>query len=258
MTTLIENGFSEKEATCFLALQELGPSSTSAIAARTGLKRPTVYLVLERLIARGCVSKISRDKTQEFRALSPVVLWEGIRSRCDSLELALPDFERLQCSALTKPEMSYFEGPKGMIRVMEDTLNAKSELLCWADVSSATSSALRSYYPEYIKKKVARKLWVRGIVSYDSVALDFKRRGRDELRELYLIPKKQFPFKNEINIYDDKVAILSHQDQIGIIIRNVNIAATQRSIFQFAFEYAKIVERNLLSEKDRRYLQVGG
>ena len=53
-------------------------------------------------------------------------------------------------------------------------------------------------------------------------------------------------FKNEINIYDDKVAIISHEDQIGVIIQNKNIADTQRSIFELGFEYAKILEKQKL------------
>jgi hypothetical protein len=48
-----------------------------------------------------------------------------------------------------------------------------------------------------------------------------------------------------INIYDDKVAIVSHQDQVGVIIENKNIADTQRSIFNFAFDYAKILESGM-------------
>ncbi len=75
----------------------------------------------------------------------------------------------------------------------------------------------------------------------------FKKFGEAELREIYLIPKEKFPFRNEINIYDDKVAIISHEDEIGVIIQNKNIADTQRSIFELGFEYAKILERDLLT-----------
>ena len=66
---------------------------------------------------------------------------------------------------------------------------------------------------------------------------------------MYLIPKEDYPFKNEINIYDDKIAIISHEDKMGVIIQNANIAETQRSIFNFAFKYAKIAEKELLKEK---------
>jgi hypothetical protein len=102
---------------------------------------------------------------------------------------------------------------------------------------------------------VQRKIWLRGIFCSDDTGLTFKKRGVSELREVHLVPKDKFPFKNEINIYDDKVAIISHQDEIGVIIQNQNIADTQRAIFNLAFEYAKILEKDLLTEEDLVYLK---
>ena len=69
-------------------------------------------------------------------------------------------------------------------------------------------------------------------------------KGKEELRELYFIPRNEFPFKNEINIYDDKVAIISHEDNVGVILQNKNIADTQRSIHKLTFNYAKILSDN--------------
>jgi len=140
-----------------------------------------------------------------------------------------------------------FEGEAGIIHVMEDTLTSSGEILCWADAKAATTTILSDYYPRYIKKKVERSIWLRGIFSFDEEAQKLKDRGEEELREIYMIPKVEYPFKNEINIYDDKVAIVSHQDKVGIIIHNSYIADTQRSIFNFAFKHAKLAEKELLT-----------
>lgn len=79
--------------------------------------------------------------------------------------------------------------------------------------------------------------------------------GKEELREVYLVPKEKFPFENEINIYDDKVAIISHADKVGVIIQNQSIADTQKAIFKLAFEYAQIVESKTLTKEDLLYLK---
>ena len=177
-----------------------------------------------------------------------------MHSRYQSLEQVLPEIEQLGLSHKTIPQVTVYEGKKGLIRVMEDTLTSSMDLLCWGDVKLASTTILDDYYPTYIRKKVAKKLWVRGIVSYDREGVEFKKRGEKELRELYLVPKEKFPFLNEINIYEDKVAIIAHADLVGVIIRNKNIADTQRSIFRLAFEYAPQLERKTLSERDRKYL----
>jgi len=125
---------------------------------------------------------------------------------------------------------------------MEDTLTTSTELLCWAN-PNLVFGLLKEYYPSYIKKKVERKIWLRGIFCKDDTAEIFKLKGKEELREIYLVPKSKYPFKNEINIYDDKVSIISHEDNVGIIIQNQNIADTQRAIFNLAFDYAKTLDK---------------
>ncbi|PIZ72141.1 hypothetical protein COY07_03625 [Candidatus Peregrinibacteria bacterium CG_4_10_14_0_2_um_filter_43_11] len=238
---LENNGLSEKEAKVYLTLLELKEALPSSISRRSGIKRPTTYVVLDQLQKKGLVSYVKKGKWQYFQAINPHSLLEKEYNRYHGLELALPELLQLHQRYAVTPQMQVFEGKAGLIQIMEDTLTTKTELLVWANTTAAVMSCLKDYYPEYIRKKVERGIWVRGVVCDDKLSVQFKERGKAELRELYLIPEKDFPFKNEINIYDDKVAIVSHEDEIGVIIRNQNIADTQRAIFKLGFEYAKIL-----------------
>ncbi len=243
LSKILENiGLSEKEAGVYLALLELKEALPSSISRRAGIKRPTTYVVLDELQAKGLVSHVKKGKWQYFQAINPHSLLEKEYSRYHGLELALPELLQMHHRYAVTPQMQVFGGKEGLIQIMEDTLTAKTDLLCWADVTMAVTTCLKDYYPEYIRKKVARGIWLRGFFCSDPLAVKFKKRGKEELREIYLIPKDKYPFKNEINIYDDKVAIISHEDEMGVIIRNKNIADTQRSIFKLGFEYAKILE----------------
>ena len=136
--------------------------------------------------------------------------------------------------------MTVFEGIAGLKRIMNDTLTSTTEILAWADIKLATES-LPDFYPEYVKERVKRGIWARAIFGDDLVAREFKKREREQLREVYLVPKRIYPFSNEINIYDSKVAVLAHEDQLGVIIQNQAIAETQRAIFRLGFEYAKML-----------------
>lgn len=234
-------GLSEKEANVYMALLQYEEALPSVIAKKAGVKRPTCYVVLEQLQKKGLVSHITKKGTLYFRALHPQAYVNDQQAKMRSLEKALPELLSLRQELIATPQMTIYEGKEGLKKIMDDTLTAKTELFCWADISLAMDS-LTDYYPSYIERKVKRTLWLRGVVPYDSLAVKFKERGAAEFREIYLIPKDKFPFYNEINIYDDKVAIISHQDQVGIIIQNQYIADTQRSIFKLGFEYAKMVE----------------
>lgn len=64
---------------------------------------------------------------------------------------------------------------------------------------------------------------------------------RKRRREIRLVPAKDFDFTNEINIYDHKVAICSFgsaDHMFGAIIESVEVAETQRQIFEMAWRYA--------------------
>ena len=57
-------------------------------------------------------------------------------------------------------------------------------------------------------------------------------------RKMRLIPEDQFNFTNEINIYDDKVSIISFKDElIGMIIESNEISSSQRAIFDMCWKF---------------------
>lgn len=246
---LLAQGFSEKETRVYLALLSLQEGNPSEIARIAKVKRPTCYILLEELIQKGYVVKSPKGKTLHFRALNPTVLLERQHENYNLLKNALPSLNALVGTNSSTPHMSVFEGPAGLKEMMEQTLISKTEICYWADMTLITTTVFKNYWKTYIKKRVEKGIRSRGIISFDKVALEFKRRSKEELREVCLIPKDSFPFQNEINIYDDKVAMISHQDLLGVIIQNKRIADTQRSIFNFAYEYAKILEQKLLHPK---------
>lgn len=254
LSEVLENlGLNEKESKIYLALLELNESLPSSISRKSGVKRPTTYVILEQLQVKGLVSHFKKGGSSYYRAIHPKLLLEDQKNRVHKLEESLPELLNLHSRYSVTPQLSIYEGKEGLIQIMEDTLTTSTELLCWAN-PDVVMGLLEDYYPSYIKKKVERKIWLKGIFCYDSIGINFKKKGEEELREVYLIPRERFPFKNEINIYDNKIAIISHEDEIGVIIENKNIADTQRAIFNLGFEYARLLEKNLLSPEDKKYL----
>lgn len=234
-------GFTEKEAEVYLALLELGESLPSTIARITALKRPTVYVVLKALVDKGIVSHVKRRGVLHYIPLSPDLLFRDQQEKIEKFSAALPDFLNLYSRYQILPQMSIYEGKEGIIQIMEDTLTTSGEIFCWSNVNLAVKTLLRDYHPDYLKKKIQKKIWSRCLFLDDEAARTLKERSNIELREVYFIPKEKYPFRNEINIYDDKMSIISHEDNIGIIIQNAAIAETQKSIFRLAFDYAKLL-----------------
>ena len=252
---LIDQGLTDKEAVVFITLVELGETHPSAIARRSGLNRSTVYAVLKQLAENGLVSNIKRNNQLYFRTVDLNIFFEDRKEKFEELEHAMPKLKNLKSIYDSSPQITFYEGDDGIIQIMEDTLKTENkEILCWSSVDSAMETVFKHYHPKYVKKKNELGIWIRGLFQYEKSALKFKEGVDSKYREVFLIPKDKFPFENEINIYDNKMSIISHKDKIGVIIENAAIANTQRSIFNFAFEYARLLERDLLTDEDKAYL----
>ena len=85
----------------------------------------------------------------------------------------------------------------------------------------------------------------------DEYIKEHVKANKEELRESILLPEKEFPISNEINIYQNKVAILSFGDEkIGIIIESQQIADTQRAIFNLLWKSLKKTQLLIIYVRD--------
>ena len=248
-------GFSEKEAMVYINLLELNEGICSSIARKAGIQRSTTYSILDQLAKKGLVSITKENGHTQYRAIDTKIFLEkkrenykDLEKKITQLESTLPELLSLHKDFVNTPQMEVFKGEEGIIKIMEDSLTSSGEILCWSNAETAFE-ALEKYYPKYIKQKVEKRIWLRGIFSEGKIAKVFKNNGEKELREVYLIPADEFPFLNEINIYDDKISIISHEDKIGVIIQNAAMAKTQKSIFNFAFKYAKQLSKEIKNKK---------
>jgi len=85
-----------------------------------------------------------------------------------------------------------------------------------------------------------KKIRVRMIAEDSHLARRHLKKDQQELRRSKLISKKDFPFgfNNEINIFGNKIALISYKQIMGIIIESKDLADTQRTIFELAWENA--------------------
>ena len=239
---LIKLGFSEKEARLYLACLELGAGTVVELSRKSGITRGSAYDVLEEMLDKGYVSKLHKDKHMVFSAVDPELMKRRFEDRIRNFELALPELKGM-FHKHSNPKVRYFEGLEGIKRVYEDTLTATTEILNYAN-----SREIRIHWPaydnEYVKQRIKKQIFLKGIAPDDEYGLKVKKDDRHSLRETRLLPAKDFSFTNEINIYDNKVAITSFHDEfIGIIIESQEIADTQRDIFKMAWAFAEMKQQ---------------
>ena len=77
LTSILTNfGLTDKQAKVYLALLELSSALPSTISRKSGLKRPTVYVILEQLQEKGLVGHLKKGNSLFFTAVDPKALVE--------------------------------------------------------------------------------------------------------------------------------------------------------------------------------------
>jgi len=119
-TLLVKAGLTEGEIKVYLALLKLGLSTSGPIVNKSGIAKSMVYPVLEKLIHKGLVSYIIKEKTKYFQASNPEKIIEFIEERekslsetKDEVKKNLPELEQLMELA-KKSEATIYLGNKGL------------------------------------------------------------------------------------------------------------------------------------------------
>lgn len=236
-------GFTEKEAKIYLACLEIGSASVLELSRKSGIPRGSVYDILEAMIEKAYVAKVSNKNGIRFNAADPEALLRKTQRSVRRLEIALPELKGL-FNKNAKPQVRYFEGIEGIKRVYMDTLTASGEILNYSN-SSTIRDIWPNYDQEYVNERIKKGIKLRGISPNDSYGKKVQKKDKGSLRELRLLSSQEFTFTNEINIYDNKVAITSFEESpIGILIESKAVADTQRDIFKMAWAFAGMKSGN--------------
>lgn len=238
-------GFSEKEAIIYRIILDLGQGSAAEIISESGLKRGITYAVLYNLEKQELILKFLKGSKTYFQAEDPqklIDILENKKKQIDTLDVnlnqILPHLRSHFKLALGKPTVRYFEGEEGIRAVFKD-IYAKKKDIVWGCVDLEKANEA---FPDYISNKliplrIRNKVTAHSLVAESDKGKEIAKNDKKHLRKTFLVDKKEYPIPAEIDIYEDKIAMLSFKkgDFIGLILENKDMAESLRSIFKLAF-----------------------
>lgn len=241
---LLENiGYSPKKSKIYLAILELGEASILDIARKTGIKRTTVYNLIPELMADGIVQSGIKKTKRFFYIDDPRSLKAGLDLKIQLLERSLPQFAALQTILPSKPKITYFEGLGGAREILADTItscNPGDTILDYAGLTDFDKLVPESFAEDYIRQRVAKKIRVRGIAPDSPLAREWQKNDVKELREIKIIPGKDFTFAADAEIYANKVSFISFKENfMGVIIESPEIHQLHRMSFELLWGLLK-------------------
>jgi sugar-specific transcriptional regulator TrmB len=133
-TELLEDiGLSKGEIKVYMTLLRLGETTTGNIINQAQISGGKVYVILEKLISKGLVSFIIKEKTKYFKAASPNKILDYVEEKEKKLdekkkkiETQLPTLLSISDSSKEKYNSQLYLGYEGIKTATFETLNQTS------------------------------------------------------------------------------------------------------------------------------------
>ncbi len=236
---LKEFGLSETEIALYTTLLKTGDSTANRIAKITGIKRTTTYDNLSLLINKGIVSIITKENVTYYLASDPHKIIRLIEDKKDRINKIIPELQSLKEIAKNTTGVTFFEGKKGVLTVLNDIIDEKKEL--WFYGSRKKALVALQHYPEnFIQKRAEHKIPLKAVLAKED-----KGDPAYNDKKVYALSNLKFleHFNNtstNVFIYGDKVAFMtSGENLVGIIIKNSDVVKQQRELFKLFWKIAK-------------------
>lgn len=244
-SALKDIGLTEYEGEIYELLLKLGEIPMPRLVKESKLKHSTVYSVIDTLVKKRLVAKKDIKKKLHVKAESPAKLLDIAKnqyvvadSALSSMRNILPLFLSQYINSTLKSAVKVFEGVEGIKQVYQDMINEEKNIYSLLKIGAINKDLLHWINTVFTKKRVAKKIHTKVIVSKDAFTKEYKEKDIKELRTSREISYSSFPLENEINIYGDKVAFIYQSDAyplLGIVIEHPKFALTCKSWFDLAW-----------------------
>jgi len=196
------------------------------------------------VIKKGYVSHAG-GKVRQFIAEKPQKIFLREKTKISLFEQALPGFIALASESKFKPSVRFFTALEGMKTVYEESLlqPVNSEILAIGNAQSVEES-IPHFKNWYIDRRKKARIHVRALTSHTAYGIGVVRRDKEELRHTRLISAELCPQNIEIDIYGNKVTMVSfvEKELIGIIIESNVIANALRQMFEIIWLHAQEIK----------------
>jgi len=243
---LTQIGLNEKEALVYLKMLELGDAPAKSIIKATGLKKGNTYDILYNLEDKGLVSKHLSNKVMIFRPAPPAQLLklaeqqqEHIDNARRILEKKLSKLNQKYEYSVGRPIVSHFEGEDGLLEVFKDVYAKKDgPVYGCGDIDIIEATFPKHAAEKLIPLRKKNNLKAISIFTKSPLSEEYKKHDKEQNRESLLVDKKKYPLPAEIDVYEDKIAMMSFAKGkfTSIIVQNEDFATSLRSIFKLAMK----------------------
>src|SRR3989344_6696042 len=237
--TLKNLGLEDKEIKAYLGLLELGEATILAISRKSGLKRPTTYLVIKALEEKGLISRVTRGKKIFFTPQHPQKLITETELRLKELQEIVPQLESLFQKEAGRPRVMIYGEKETLDRAFDELFVVKGEVL-FIDTHRLSFAAFPTTFKKFDYVKLSPEFRVREIIAESKDGRAFAKKMAGPYYQTRFLPEMWLPFEVDIGIFGNHVLITSVKKELFTVrIESDEISRAFRTIFDITWQTAK-------------------
>lgn len=231
-------GMNEKEAAVYTAALKLGPTTAIKVAKATGLKRTTVYGILDSLKTRGLMAIELKGLKQYYVAAAPEQFESLMAEQRKTFEHILPELMALHKLKGSKGELKYYEGAEGIKNVYESVLR---------ELKNGDPYYLISHYEnieqmdevwleDFITRRAKKNLDTR-LIFLDTAQGQLNKKMEGAWNQKVRLLSRPLHFKADALITPTKFVLYSTDAPASaVVIENQDIITMQQELFRYIWD----------------------
>lgn len=215
-------GLRDKEARLYLAALSSLPFTVADISKKSGIKRPTCYLILDELVKRGLLSIVPKAKKRLYKAEPPEALIKQAKRSLSFAEKFVPSLRNLFQEGKDTSIVKYYYGQNGIRNIYEDMLESGTKEIYYIGSSGPlVEAAGEDFMRDYVERRIKKGIKGISIRMRDTEIDDpIYKGGKEKLREIRYAPSGIY-IPSTIYIYANKIGIVTTaKSNFGITIEN--------------------------------------
>lgn len=232
--TLADIGLSSNEASVYLTLLSLGPTTALKLARGTGIKRSTVYLTLESLKQRGLVALEMHGFKSLFVAENPEKLDAVLEERKLRLGRDLPELLSLYNLKGGESTMKYYEGFAGLKQVYESMIRdirPHEKYLVLSHLEPVVGLD-HEFFEDFFRRRSKLNIDLRLLLQDTPEAHRRKKIERNFNERIKILPPKVSLVTNLVIVPRRVLIQQSRPPVFGIVIENKSIIEMHQQMFE--------------------------
>ena len=233
--TLFESiGLSENEAKVYFAMLGGGPSNVQKIARSSGVKRTTIYQILESLKDQGLCRVELTGLKQKFVAEDPAKLEAVVEAKSRALKDTIPALRSLYVSDESASSVKYYQGMRAIQGIYTDLLkNIKSGDFYLAVFDAEKWDKIESgdFLMKHVEERAKLNVKTR-LLMQDSEKARWRKQYEKNFNEEVKILPADSALDVDLVVTPNKLVMFQLQEPfVAFVIENKSAIRMQKQLF---------------------------